>query len=151
MEDPVARRKRAMAFALAGVDWEVIAVECHYASRSEAIADIEAALIENPIEALSRQATRNLQMARLSRLLASVWPKAVKGDNRSIEVSSSLVKQLMKAQGIEDTGQEKIPDEKPAMSAYDELAARRPGSLGGPRRESPNPGRRRGRRIPGAS
>lgn len=151
MVDEQARRRRAMAFALAGVDWDVITVECGYADRSEAIADIETALTENPIEALSPQATRSLQIARLSRLLAGVWSKAINGDNRAVEVSASLVRQMMKAQGIEDTGQEKIPESKPAQSAYDELAARRPGSLGGPRRESPNPGRRRGRRVPGAS
>lgn len=141
------QKKRAMAFALAGVGWDVIAVECGYASREEVIADIEQMLTENPIESLSAQATRSLQVARLSRLLAGVWSKAINGDNRSVEVASSLVRQMMKAQGIEDTGQVKKVDDQPTMTAYDELAARRPGSMGGPRRESPHPGRRRGRRL----
>lgn len=139
---PEARRRKAMGFALAGVDWNVIVVECGYASRDEAVADIEEALTENPIDALSPKATRNLQMARLSRLLAGVWASAIGGNNRSVEVSSSLIRQMMKAQGIEETDSPKIPDDPVTVSAYDELAARRPGSLGGPRREAN--GRRRG-------
>ena len=140
---PEARRRKALGFALAGMDWLVIVAECGYASRQEAIDDIEAALTENPVDDLSPAATKALQMARLSRLLAGVWVKAINGDNRSVEVGSSLIRQMMKAQGIESTDQKKIPDDKPTMSAYDELAARRPGSLGGPRREAN--GRRRGR------
>lgn len=141
---PEARRKKALGFALAGVDWEVIAVECGYANRTEAVSDIEEALAENPVDALSPAATRSLQMARLSRLLASVWSAAINGNNRAAEVSSSLIRQMMKAQGIEDKSDKTpLPDDPNKMSAYDELAARRPGSLGGPRRESN--GRRRGR------
>lgn len=143
--DMVARRRRAMAFALAGLDWQSIAAECGYADRDEAVADVEAALTENPIESLSPKATRALQLARISRLLAGVWPRAIAGDNRSVEVASSLVRQMMKAQGIEDTGQEKIPETTAAQTAYDELAARRPGTMGGPRRGEY--GRRRGRRV----
>lgn len=140
---PEARRKKAFGFALAGVDWNVIVTECGYATRAEAIEDIEAALTENPIDALSPGATKALQMARISRLLASVWVSAIGGNNRSVEVSSSLIRQLMKAQGIEDADPQKIPEDPVHQSAYDELAARRPGSLGGPRREAN--GRRRGR------
>lgn len=140
---PEARRKKAFSFALAGVDWDVIAVECGYPSRVEAIADVEEALTDNPIDALSPAATKSLQMARISRLLASVWSSAIGGNNRSVEVSSSLIRQLMKAQGIEESDPQRIPEDPVKMSAYDELAARRPGSLGGPRREAN--GRRRGR------
>jgi hypothetical protein len=139
---PEARRKKAFGFALAGVDWNVIVVECGYSSRTEAVADVETALTENPIDALSPTATRALQMARISRLLSSVWVSAIGGNNRSVEVSSSLIRQLMKAQGIEESDPQKVPDDPGHMSAYDELAARRPGSLGGPRREAN--GRRRG-------
>lgn len=139
---PEARRRKAFGFALAGVDWNVIVAECGYATRSEAIADIEAALTENPIDALSPGATKALQMARLSRLLSSVWVSAIAGNNRSVEVGSSLIRQIMKAQGIEDCDPQSIPDHPATASAYDELAARRPGSLGGPRREAN--GRRRG-------
>ncbi len=144
---PEDRRKRAFAFALAGVDWSVIAVECGYADRTEAVADVEQALVDNPIDDLSPQATRALQLARLSRLLAGVWSPALNGNNRSVEVASSLIRQLMKAQGIEDAEVRKIPEDKAVQSAYDELAARRPGSLGGPKRDAPNNGRRRGRRL----
>lgn len=140
---PEVRRKKAFGFALAGVDWNVIVTECGYATRAEAIADVEEALTENPIDALSPGATKALQMARISRLLASVWVSAIAGNNRSVEVSSSLIRQLMKAQGIEESDPQKIPEDPVHQSAYDELAARRPGSLGGPRREAN--GRRRGR------
>src|SRR5688500_3089487 len=139
------RRKRALGFALAGVDWESIATECGYASRADAISDIEQALTENPIDALSPAASRSLNMARLSRLLAGVWARASNGDNRSIEVASSLVKQIMKAQGIDEVDASKAPEHPATASAYDELAARRPGSMGAPRRDGN--GRRRGRRV----
>lgn len=144
---PEDRRKKALGFALAGVDWETIAAQCGYENRAAAIADIEAALTENPIESLSAKANRSLQLARLSRLLAGVWAPAINGNNRSVEVASSLIRQLMKAQGIEDTDIHDVPDPQPTRSAYDELAARRPGSLGGPRTPTPHPGRRRGRRL----
>jgi hypothetical protein len=145
MIDEQARRKRALGFALAGVDWDSIAEQCGYADSGEAVADVEAALTENPIDALSPAATRNLNLARLSRLLAGVWAPAISGNNRSVEVASSLVRQIMKAQGIESTDQKEVPDHPATASAYDELAARRPGTPNGPRRDGN--GRRRGRRI----
>jgi hypothetical protein len=140
---PEERRKKAFGFALAGVDWNVIVSEFGYDTRADAIADIETALTENPVDALSREATKSLQLARISRLLASVWVSAIGGNNRSVEVSSSLIRQLMKAQGIEEADPQRIPEDPAHKSAYDELAARRPGSMGGPRREAN--GRRRGR------
>lgn len=145
MTDDLDRRRRALAFALAGVSWDLIAEQCGYASRDEAIHDIEQALTENPIDALSPSATRNINLARLSRLLSGVWSPAINGNNRSVEVAASLIRQIMKAQGIEEVKSGTAPEHPATMSAYDELAARRPGSVGGPRRESN--GRRRGRRT----
>lgn len=144
-EDLHKRRKRALAFALAGVDWESIATECGYQDRAHAIEDIEKALTENPIDDLSPKATRAIQLARLSRLLAGVWGRASNGDNRSVEVASSLVRQMCKMQGIEDAEMKHIPEDSATTSAYDELAARRPGSMGAPRRDGN--GCRRGRRV----
>jgi hypothetical protein len=139
------RRRRALAFALAGVSWDLIAEQCHYEDREEAIQDIELALAENPIDSLTPTATKALNLARLSRLLAGVWAPAINGNNRSVEVASSLIRQIMKAQGIEEsrpgTG---LPEHSATTSAYDELAARRPGTVNGPRRDGN--GRRRGRR-----
>jgi hypothetical protein len=136
------RRRKAFGLALAGVDWNIIVQNCGYATRTEAVADVEEALTENPVDALSPGATKALQMARLSRLLSSVWLSAIGGNNRSVEVGSSLIRQLMKAQGIEESDPQKIPEDPAHKSAYDELAARRPGTVGGPRREAN--GRRRG-------
>lgn len=145
MTDGVARRKRALGFALAGVDWDVITEQCGYADRSEAIEDIELALVENPIDSLTPTATKALNLARLSRLLAGVWAPAINGNNRSVEVASSLIRQIMKAQGIEETKGAPAQDHPSTTSAYDELAARRPGTPNGPRRDGN--GRRRGRRV----
>lgn len=142
---PEDRRKKALALALAGVDFQTIAVQCGYDDRSDAVEDVSEALTDNPIDDLPPGVTRKLQVARLSRLLAAVWPSAISGNNRSVEVSSRLVQQLCRMQGIEDDSKAEPPKDKVEMSAYDELAARRPGSLGGPRRESN--GRRRGRRT----
>lgn len=139
------RQRRALAFAMAGVDWALIAEQCGYADRAEAIADVERALTDNPIEGLSPEATRSLNMARLSRLLAGVWSSAINGNNRSVEVSASLIRQIMKAQGIEEIKGGTAPEHQATTSAYDELAARRPGTVHGPRRDGN--GRRRGRRA----
>jgi hypothetical protein len=136
---PDDRRRKAMSLALAGIDWQIIADQCGYDSRNDAIDDISTALLTEPVDALPELATKQLQIARLSRMLAGVWTKATRGDARSIEVSTRLIKELCSLQGVNDTKQIKIPEEE-ALSAYDELAARRPGTQSGPRRQR---GRRR--------
>lgn len=136
---PDERRRKAMSLALAGVDWTIIAEQCGYPSRNEAIDDISETLIAEPSDALPELAVRQLQIARLSRMLAGVWTKATRGDARSIEVSTRLIKELCTLQGVGDTRPIELPKEE-IMSAYDELAARRPGTPGGPRRQR---GRRR--------
>lgn len=137
--DPGERRRKAMSLALAGVDWTVIAEQCGYGSRNDAIDDISATLIAEPADALPELAVKQLQIARLSRMLAGVWTKATRGDARSIEVSTRLIKELCSLQGVGSTSPIEVPKEE-ALSAYDELAARRPGTVGGPRRQR---GRRR--------
>lgn len=139
------RQRRALAFAMAGVDWQLIVEQCGYEDRQAAIADVELALTDNPIDGLSPAATRTLNLARLSRLLSGVWTSAINGNNRSVEVSSSLIRQIMKAQGIEEIRPGEAPEHEATTSAYDELAARRPGTVHGPRRDGN--GRRRGRRA----
>lgn len=136
---PDERRRKAMALALAGVDWQIITEQCGYHSRGDAIEDISNALIDNPVDALPEPATRQLQIARLSRMLAGVWTKATRGDARSIEVSTRLIKELCALQGVKDIKPVELPVEE-VLSAYDELAARRPGTQSGPRRQR---GRRR--------
>lgn len=145
MSENLERRRRALAFAMAGVPWDMIADQCGYANRDEAVADVEEALTDNPVDSLSPAATRNLNLARLSRLLSGVWNPAINGNNRSVEVASSLIRQIMKAQGIEETKGVPVQDHSATASAYDELAARRPGTPNGPRRDGN--GRRRGRRV----
>ena len=133
------RCRKAMSLALAGVDWQVIADQCDYANRSDAIDAVSEALISEPPDALTGAANKQLHIARLSRMLAGVWTKATRGDARAIEVSTRLIKELSTFQGIEDSRPIDIPKEE-ALSAYDELAARRPGTQSGPRRQR---GRRR--------
>lgn len=137
--DPAERRRKAMSLALAGVDWTIIAEQCGYHSRNDAIDDIAETLINDPVDALPELAVRQLQIARLSRMLAGVWTKATRGDARSIEVSTRLIKELCALQGVSSTRPIEVPVEE-AVSAYDELAARRPGTQSGPRRQR---GRRR--------
>lgn len=136
---PESRRRKAMSLALAGVDWQIIAEQCGYHSRGDAIEDISTALINDPVDALPELATRQLQIARLSRMLAGVWTKATRGDARSIEVSTRLIKELCSLQGVGDIKPVELPVAE-VLSAYDELAARRPGTQSGPRRQR---GRRR--------
>lgn len=138
--DPEGRRRKAMSLALAGVDWSIIAESCGYASRGDAIEDISTTLMLEPIDALPELAVKQLQMARLSRMLAGVWAKATRGDARAIEVSVRLIKELCALQGVAKTSPIDIPNEEIEISAYDELAARRPGTPSGSRRQR---GRRR--------
>ena len=137
--DPAEQRRRAVSLAMAGIDWAIIAEQCQYASREDAIAAVSDALDTDPVDALSPEITKQLQIARMSRMLAGVWGKATKGDARSIEVSTRLIKEMCALQGVKDLKPVELPDE-PVMSAYDELAARRPGTQSGPRRQR---GRRR--------
>lgn len=139
------RQRRALAFAMAGVDWELIAQQCGYADRAEAVADVEGVLTAQVSDDLSTQATRALNVARLSRLLSGVWTPAVAGNNRAVEVSSALIRQLCKMQGVEEVKPGEIPEHQAVQSVYDELAARRPGTPSGPRKDGN--GRRRGRRV----
>ena len=147
--DPENRRK-AVALAMAGVDWGIIAEQCHYVSPDAAVEDVFSAITPTGMEqSLTTADLRNLQVARLSRLMSAAWPKAVKGDNRSIEVSTRVIKQLCDLQGISDAVIDTPKRDAIETSAYDELARRRSrGTPSGPRRQA---GRRRhGGKQPGA-
>lgn len=139
-------QSKALGFAMAGVAWDLIAEQCGYDSPAEAVADVAEALEQaQPDVALSPGLSRKIEIARLSRLLAGVWAPAINGNNRAVEVSSALIRQLCKMQGVEEIKPGAVPENAAIASAYDELAARRPGTVNGPRRDGN--GRRRGRRT----
>jgi hypothetical protein len=134
------RRRKAVTLAMAGLDWQRIAEQCEYPSRQDAIEDVSAALTDNPVDVLSPEVTKKLMIARMSRMLAGVWTGATAGNNRSVEVATRLIKELCTLQGVADTPAIPVPEAEAELSAYDELAARRPGTQSGPRRQR---GRRR--------
>lgn len=97
-----ARRAQAIALALAGMDWQTIADRLGYASRGAAHTDVDramkAALAEMKETADLRRFT---EVQRLNRLQAAVWPKAVKGDTKSVAEARQIIAARCKIEGTE--------------------------------------------------
>ncbi|MEU1815159.1 hypothetical protein ABZ543_08170 [Streptomyces roseifaciens] len=96
------RRRNAIQMVLAGLDYETIAERLGYASRGAAHTDIDRALQANLAD-LKREAgtLREIQARRYQRLLAAVWPKALKGDDlRAVETAARLVDRVVKLYGL---------------------------------------------------
>jgi hypothetical protein len=99
------RRKNAIQMVLAGVDYETIAERLHYASRGAAHTDVDRALRANMAD-LGKEAAalREVQARRYQRLLAAVWPKALKSEGadqlRAVETAARLVDRVVKLYGL---------------------------------------------------
>ncbi|MET7720661.1 hypothetical protein [Streptomyces mirabilis] len=95
------RRSKAIAMVLAGVDYDTIADRLGYASRGAAHTDVDRALSANLTD-LKEQAgkLRETQAMRYQRLLAAVWPKALKGDLKAVETAARLVDRIVKLWGL---------------------------------------------------
>lgn len=99
------RRKNAIQMVLAGLDYETIAERLHYASRGAAHTDVDRALSANLAD-LKKEAgvLREVQARRYHRLLAAVWPKALKADGKdqlkAVETAARLVDRVVKLYGL---------------------------------------------------
>lgn len=96
------RRAQAIALRLAGLDFDTIAERLDYASRGAATKDFWRAVEANRLE--EKQAVDNLREvegARLDRLQAAVWSKAVKGDLKAVETVIKLIAQRSRLFGLD--------------------------------------------------
>ncbi|GAA1431829.1 hypothetical protein GCM10009601_51650 [Streptomyces thermospinosisporus] len=96
------KRKLAVELALAGLDWESIAERTGYASRGAACTAVNEAL-KNHLKEMGQNLDelRTVEIARLDRLQAALWPKAMKGDTKAADSVARIVAQRCKLQGVE--------------------------------------------------
>lgn len=105
MAETAERRKNAIQMVLAGLDYETIAERLKYASRGAAYTDVDRALSAN-LKDLKKEAgaLREIQARRYHRLLAAVWPKALKADGKdqlkAVETAARLVDRVVKLYGL---------------------------------------------------
>lgn len=86
------RRSKAIAMKLAGADYEHIATRLGYASRGAAYTDIDRAMQASVAEQ-DREASvlRQVEVARLDRLQAAFWPRALGGDTKAGELCLKII------------------------------------------------------------
>jgi len=94
----VAKERQALDLRLAGATFDAIAERLGYADRSGAQRAVERAMtstLQEPADQL-----RELQAARLDRLLLAIWPTALDGDAKAIAQARGLIDQLCKLLGL---------------------------------------------------
>ena len=86
------RRDRAVQMRLAGADWAAIARALGYASRGAACTDVERAL-EQATAAMARNTDvlRHTELARLDRLQAAFWARAIGGGDDAMEAARTVL------------------------------------------------------------
>jgi hypothetical protein len=97
------KRKKAVALALAGMDWQSIADQTGYASPGAACTAVNEALkmhLREQNEAV--EDLRALQIAQYDRLQAAFWPKAItEKDPKAAEVVLKCIAGRVKLTGTE--------------------------------------------------
>ncbi|GAA3144817.1 hypothetical protein GCM10010466_39880 [Planomonospora alba] len=87
---------------LAGVSYEVIAKQLGYSSRSAVCQDIKRALAKSMKEEQeSAEELLKLEIDRLDRLMASVWPAALDGDVKAVEAAERIIKRRCGLLGLD--------------------------------------------------
>lgn len=82
------RRAKNLEMRLAGARWEQIAEALEYASKAAACKDFTRALEQTrSVVAMRVGELKEIELLRLDRLQAGVWPKAVRGDVKAADVA----------------------------------------------------------------
>jgi hypothetical protein len=98
------RRARAVELALAGHDYDTIAVEVGFSHRASAWRAVDQALTERVADNADHY--RALTLARLEELLASHWTAATHhGDTKAADLVLKVVAQQIKLLGLDQAGQ----------------------------------------------
>lgn len=97
------KRKKAVALALAGMDWQSIADQTGYASPGAACTAVDEALKVNLREQNEAvEELRAMEIARYDRLQAAFWPKAIgEKDHKAAEVVLKCIAGRNKLTGTE--------------------------------------------------
>jgi hypothetical protein len=97
-----AKQAKALELALAGASYEQIAKACGYQHRSSAMRIVRD-LIKKwaPIDPTDAEALRDTELARLDRLQAAHWTKALKGDYRSTEMILRIMRRRAQLVGLD--------------------------------------------------
>lgn len=96
------RRAKAIQMRLAGVDWDVITDRLGYRDRNHACKDVRRALAAHrKQEAADADEMRQVVGMRYERLIAALWPKALKGDTKAAETAGRMNERLGRLYGVE--------------------------------------------------
>jgi hypothetical protein len=97
-----AKQAKALELALAGASYEQIAKACGYQHRSSAMRIVRD-LVKKwaPIDPTDAEALRDTELARLDRLQAAHWTKALKGDYRSTEMILRIMRRRAQLVGLD--------------------------------------------------
>lgn len=96
------RRAQLSQMVLAGIDWQTIADRLYDGNVAFAHTDWHRArkAVKAQINSSVEEA-RELELDRLRRLLAAIWPKATKGDAKATDTAHRIIQTMIKTQGLE--------------------------------------------------
>ncbi len=86
------RRAKAVQMRIAGISPTIIAQTLDYGSSAAAIKDITRALQKAAKEEqIASEQLLQMEIDRLDRLMAAIWPKAIGGDVKAVEQAEKLI------------------------------------------------------------
>ncbi|GAB2918582.1 hypothetical protein ACFMQL_20475 [Nonomuraea fastidiosa] len=96
------RRYQALQMRIAGVSHAVIAQRLGYSSPAVVGKDITAALKKAAkAEAMAAEELLHLEINRLDRMMASIWPKVLKGEVNAVEAALKIVNKRANLLGLD--------------------------------------------------
>lgn len=96
------RRAKAIQARLSGLDWQTIADRLGYSSPAAACKDVSRALEQSRKAAQKAgEDLRALELARLDRMQAALWPKVVKGDTRAADTVLRVMQRRARLSGLD--------------------------------------------------
>lgn len=96
-----ARRTQLAQLRMAGLDWATIAERLNYSSAQHAITDWRRAKAQSRVElTTSVEEARWLEVDRLDRLMAAMWPKALAGDTKAADTAHRLIMSRCEVLGL---------------------------------------------------
>lgn len=122
------RRRKAIAMALAGFDWDTIADRLEYASRGAAHTDVTRAMEKAAAEATrDADVLRQVELERINRLQVAYWPKAIAGDTDAAKVVQWCIDRRAKLTGLDAPIKHQVVTMGAIEAAIAELEAQMPG------------------------
>lgn len=93
------RKARSVELALAGASYDDIATEVGYANRGTAWKTVQKALKDREVNAVDEY--RELELARLDALQASLWANAIAGDIKAVNACIKIIEQRTRLLGLD--------------------------------------------------